>query len=137
VPILSSMLTCTAAVVAIAFGVRYFVATQFLPYHAVIAGRSWSEVEPGFKAILLGSFKAVGGGFITFGLILFWLLVPLGAHQPWAGWAILTLTITAVGPVLYVAAKLNRSFPSARVPLIPAAAVFVLGMGGAATALFV
>ena len=135
--ILKLLLDVAAAIVAIAFGIRYLAATQFMPYHAVISGRTWSELEPGIRDILLGSFKTIGGGFITFGLILLWLLVPLSEHRPWAGWAVLTLTISAVAPVLYVATNLNRSFPSAGVPIIPAAAVFVLGMGSAASALFV
>ena len=136
VPAIPSLLASLAAIISLAFGFRYLFATQFMPYHAAICGRTWPEVEPGLQAILLGSFKVIGGSFIAFGLTLLWLLVPLGGHQPWAAWAVLTLTIAAVAPILYVTVNLKRRWPSARVPVIPAVVILGLGIGSASAAFF-
>jgi hypothetical protein len=118
------------------FGFRYFAAKQFMPHHEVVAGRSWAQIEPGVQAIILGAFKIVGGGFVTYGLTLLWLLIPLSAKQPWAAWAVLTVTLTAVPPVLYVTATVRRLAPSARTPIIPAAIVLALAVSGASVSLF-
>lgn len=136
VPAIALLLASLAAFISLAFGFRYLLATQFMPYHAAISGRAWPEVEPGLQAILLGSFKVIGGSFITFGLMLLWLLVPLGGNQPWAAWAVLTLTIAAVAPILHVTVNLRRRWPSARVPVIPAVVVLVLGIASASAAFF-
>lgn len=41
---LQSALLGVAGVIAILFGFRYALAREFMPYHATVAGRSWSEL---------------------------------------------------------------------------------------------
>src|SRR5436853_1063351 len=72
----------------------------------------------------------------AYGLSLLWLLVPLSAKQPWTAWAVLTVTLTALLPVLYVTASVRRLAPSARTPIIPAAIVLALAVSGASVSLF-
>ena len=108
-----------AGLISVFFGLRYFRAKEFMPYHAVVAGRSWREMEPGLQAIILGMLKIIGGGFTSYGLALFWMLVPLGQGQRWAGWAVLTLTVAALVPTLYVTIALRRvARVAASLPLV-------------------
>ena len=121
-------LVVIAALVSIAFGVRYFLATQFMPYHAVVAGRSWSELEPGIQTVIRGFSKIAAAGFLCFGMSLLWLLIPLSSRTAWAPWALLSVTVAEVAPTLYVTLWLRRYAPSARTPVLPAAAVLAIGV---------
>jgi hypothetical protein len=125
-----------AALISIFFGIRYFLAKEFMPYHAVVAGRSWSDLEPGVRTIILGMLRIIGGGFATYGLALLWLLIPLYAKEPWAHWAVLTLTAATILPTLYVTIALRRAAPQARTPVLPAAVVLALALIGAGLSFF-
>jgi len=130
------VLLAIAALLSIVFGIRYFLATEFMPYHAVVAGTSWSELSTGLHTVILGMLKIVGGGLTTYGLALLWLLLPLSRHESWASWAVLTLTMTTVVPTLYVTIWLRRFEPSARTPVVPASIVLALAVVGAGTSFF-
>ena len=134
--VVQSSLLSLAALLSIFFGVRYFFAKEFMPYHAGVAGKSWSQLDAGLQTIILGMLKIVGGGLTTYGLALLWLLLPLGRHEHWAAWAALTLTLTSVAPTLYVTLMLRRFEPSARTPIVPASIVLALAVVGAGVALF-
>lgn len=131
------VLLSVSALIAIFFGVRYFLAKEFMPYHSVVAGKSWPELGPGVQTIILGMLRIIGGGFTTYGVTLLWLLLPLSARQPWAPWAALTITITAILPTLYVTLALRRFAPSARTPILPASVVLALALTGAALSFFI
>lgn len=61
------VLLSLAGLISIAFGVRYFLAREYMPYHAVVAGSSWAELEPGVRTVILGMLKILAGGFIEGG----------------------------------------------------------------------
>ena len=124
-----------AGAVAIAFGLRYMLAREFMGYHATISGRSWGELPVGMQAIILGMYTIMGGGFATYGAALLWLLLPLRDGQPWAALAILTLSVTALVPVVYVTVWLRSVNPEARTPVLPAVVVLVLACAGAGLSL--
>jgi hypothetical protein len=130
------VLVVMAALISLAFGVRYFTSGAYMPYHAVVAGKSWPEVDAGMQAVILGLFKIAAAGFCTYGAGLLWLLVPLRERAAWASWAVLTLTLIEVAPSLYVTLALRRTAPSAPTPVIPAAMVLALGIAGAVLGLF-
>ena len=125
-------LLAIAGLISILFGVRYFFASQFMPYHATVVGKSWTELEPGVRTIILGMLKIIGGGFLAYGLAVLWLLIPLGQKQSWAAWAVLTVSIASVLPSVYVTIWLRRVSPSARTPVVPAVAVLVMALAGSA-----
>jgi hypothetical protein len=125
-----------AALLSILFGLRYFLAREFMPYHAVVAGQSWAELPAGLQTIILGMLRIVAGGLVSYGLALLWLLLPLGRHESWAAWAVLTLTLTSVLPTLYVTLRLRKFAPAARTPVVPAAFVLALALVGAGSSLF-
>ncbi len=120
-----------AALISILFGIRYLVTQQFMPYHAIVAGTSWTELGRGVQVIILGMLRIIGGGLLTYGAALLWLLVPLGAKQLWAAWATITLTAATVLPTLYVTIALRRAAPAARTPVLPAALVLIIAIVGA------
>jgi hypothetical protein len=124
-----------AGVIAIAFGLKYMLAREFMGYHATVAQRSWAELPSGVQAIVLGMYTIMGGGFITFGAALLWLLLPLNEGARWAALAALTLTVTSLVPVVYVTVWLRRLQPQARTPIVPAVVVLVLAVVGAAAPL--
>jgi hypothetical protein len=132
---LQTGLLALAGVIAIAFGIKYMLAREFMAYHATVAGRTWAELQSGVQAIILGMYTIMGGGFITYGATLLWLLVPLSDGQRWAAWAVLTLTITSLVPVLYVTVWLRGIQPDAKTPVLPAAIVIALALVGGALSL--
>ena len=121
-----------AAMLGILFGIRYLRTGQFMPYHAVVCGKSWSDLEPGVQTIILGMLRIVGGGFVAYGLALLWLLVPLSRGEPWAAWAILTVGAAALVPTLYVTVALRKFEPKAKTPVVPAALAVALLLAGVA-----
>jgi len=126
------VLLLLAALLAIYFGVRYLSTQEFMPYHAVVAGKSWSQLEPGVQTIILGMLTIIGGGFISYGCAVLWLFVPLNRGEAWSRWAILTLTAASIVPTLYVTIALRRFAPQAETPVAPAALVLtlmILGLG--------
>jgi len=135
VPNLPLVFLLPAALLSIFFGVRYLRTKEFMPYHAVVAGKSWSELDLGVQTIILGMLKIVGGGLTTYGLALLWLLLPLNRGESWAAWAALTITATAVLPTLYVTIMLRRFQPAAKTPVVPTLIALALALAGVAAAL--
>lgn len=135
-PILQTAFLSVAALASLFFGIRYLFTKEFMPYHAVVAGHAWSELDVGLQTIILGMLRIVGGGLTTYGLALLWLLIPLGQHAPWAAWAVISITVTSVLPTLYVTVWLRRFAPAARTPVVPAVAVFALALLGSVPSFF-
>jgi hypothetical protein len=132
---LSLLLLSLAALISIAFGIRYFVTKQFMPYHSTVAGKSWQELDRGIQTAILGMLKIVGGGLATYGLALLWLLVPLNRGESWAAWAVLTISAATILPTLYVTIWLRRFAPKAKTPVVPTLAVLILVLAGVGAAL--
>ena len=125
------ILLLLAALLALFFGIRYLSTQEFMPYHAVVAGKSWAQLELGVQTIILGMLTIIGGGFISYGCALLWLFVPLSRGEAWSRWAILTMTAASIVPTLYVTIALRRFAPQADTPIVPAALVLALVLIGA------
>jgi hypothetical protein len=115
---------------AILFGVRYMRREAYLPYHAAVAGKSFGDLDLGVQTIILGMLKIVGGGFVTLGVTLLWLCFALHEGVRWAPWAILSVSATALCPMLYVAVRLRAFRPEAQTPVRPTLAMVVLIVAG-------
>ena len=122
-----------AGLLAIAFGVRYLLTREFMPYHAAVLGKPWAALEPRLQAIIIGMLKVAGAGLVGCGCALLWLLLPLQRGESWAAWAALTTFIAVTGPILYVVLWLRQVSPGAKTPVIPTLAAVVLVVIGAAT----
>ena len=123
-----------AAVISILFGIRYFATREFMAYHAVISGKAWAELERGMQTAILGMLRVCAAGFVTYGVLLLWLLLPLKRGEAWAAWAILTSALTMLAPILWVTIWLRRFEPKAKTPVVPSAAVLALVLAGAGLA---
>ena len=121
-----------AALLVVAFGVRYVLTREFMPYHATVLGRPWSQLDARLQTIILGMLKVAGGGLLGYGVALLWLLLPLQRGEAWAAWAALTMSFAALTPILYAVVWLRRIEPSAKTPVIPAVTVLLLVVVGTA-----
>jgi hypothetical protein len=74
-----------------AFGVVYLLRTQFMPYHAVAAGMPWADVPAGFKVVILGLIKAIGG--TTLALAVAWYVVLFVPFRQGKNWAIFAMPL--------------------------------------------
>jgi hypothetical protein len=115
-----------AALLALAFGARYVLTREFMPYHATVLGRPWSQLDRRLQFIILGMLKVAGGGLLGYGVALLWLLLPIQRGEAWASWAALTMSFAALAPILYTVVWLRHVEPSAKTPVIPSLTVFVL-----------
>ncbi len=125
-----------AALVSVFFGIRYLLTREYMPYHAVVTGKAWSQLEPGVQTAIRGMLRIVGGGILAYGLALLWLLLPLNRGEPWAAWAALTISAAILVPTLYVTVMLRRFQPKAKTPIIPTAIVLALVLAGVGTSFF-
>lgn len=126
------LLITLTGLIALAFGVRYVLTKQFMPYHEAVSGKSWGSLEPRLQAIILGMLKVAAGGFLGYGAALLWLLVPLSQGASWAPWAVITISFAALAPILYVVLWLRRIQSTARTPVMPTLAALSLAVVGAA-----
>ena len=124
-----------AALLALTFGTRYVFTREFMPYHATVLGRPWSQLDSRLQTIILGMLKVAGGGLLGYGFALLWLLLPLHRGESWAAWAALTISLAALAPILYTVVWLRRIEPSAKTPVIPTLVVLVLVVVGTAISL--
>lgn len=124
------------ALAVIVFGVRYTRCEAFLPYHSAVAGKSWSELDAGVQQVVLAMLGIIGGGFATLGVTLLWLCFALHQGVRWAPWAILTVSATALIPMLYVAIQLRSFRPDAQTPVRPTLAMMALIVLGVGLSLF-
>ena len=76
-------------VLYLTLGLIYLFRSEFMPYHAVAVGRSWSEVDSEIQILLLALIRALGGATFTaalsMGILLF---IPFRQGIRWARWAI-------------------------------------------------
>jgi hypothetical protein len=75
------------SIVLIAFGLRYVLSSQILPYHLQVIGRGWNDLEPRLQMMLLELLKVGGIGQLSTGIALGILtLIPFRRGQRWAYW---------------------------------------------------
>jgi hypothetical protein len=132
---LSSIPILLAALVLIAFGVRYLFTRQFMGYHAAVTGKSWPDIDLRMQIAILGMLRICGAGFLTYGIVLLWLLLPLSRGESWAAWATLSSAVIMLVPILYITIWLRRFEPKARTPVLAPLVVLLLVLAGAGAAL--
>lgn len=132
---LSLLLVVLAATLCVGAGVRYMAADQFMPYHAVVSGKAWSELEPGLRTIILGMLRILAGGFLSCGIALAFLLLPLRRGDRWAPWAVALIGGAVWVPTLLVTFMLRDAAPSAQPPIALTALILGLVLLAATSAL--
>jgi hypothetical protein len=67
---------------------------RFLPFHEKAAGKSWDDVEPGLRWIILALMRVSGLGFLVVALqLLIFPLVNLFRHDPWLQYGIPVISL--------------------------------------------
>ena len=56
------------AFISLVFGAIYLTRSEFMPYHSLALGKSWSGVEPETQTLILALMRVAGSGFIASGL---------------------------------------------------------------------
>jgi hypothetical protein len=102
-----------------------------MPYHEAVSGKPWGSLEPRLQAIILGMLKVAGGGLLGYGAAILWLLVPLSQDASWGPWAIITVSIATIAPILYVVLWLRRIESTAKTPVVPTIIGLALAVVGA------
>jgi len=84
-------------------GVRYIVATAFMPYHSAVIAAPWDSLGPGHQTLILGLLKGFGAGSFCVGLaIILMTLIPFRSGRSWARWAIPAVAATYTAALVYV-----------------------------------
>jgi hypothetical protein len=100
--------------------------SEFMSYHAVVAGQGWSSLTPGLQVIITGMLRILAGGFLGCGLALAFLAMPLWRGERWAAWASLFVGLAVWMPTLTVTFMLKSAAPAAQPPTLPTIAVLAL-----------
>lgn len=56
---LALAMVIVVALGGVLFGVRYMRRETYLPYHAIVVGKPFNELDPGVQAIILGMLKSL------------------------------------------------------------------------------
>ena len=126
---LAIALILLVSVTSVAFGFRYLLAREYMPYHAQVSQSSWVELPKRLQAVILGMLKVVAAGLFAFGIALGWLTLPLSRGESWATWAtwaILSVVLVNGFITVYVTVTLRRIEPTAKTPVAAVATSVVL-----------
>ena len=78
-------LNVLVSIALIAFGLRYVLSSQIMPYHLQVIGRSWNDLDPRLQMMLLGLLRLGGIAQLSTGVALGILtLIPFRRGQRWA-----------------------------------------------------
>ncbi len=102
------------ALLMIAFGgTLYLSRTQFMSYHAVALGKSWTDIDQPLQTLFLAGLKAGGGANLAIALAIGILLfIPFRQGLFWARWAIPVVGLASQMPVLYATLSVTLNTPA-------------------------
>lgn len=110
--LISSICYGLVALISILFGSIYLLKNQFMPYHRLAVGYSWSELEPNVRILIIALMRATGGGFLATGLAIFILLmIPLRSGNIWASYAIGAIAVCNSIGTLYATLLVKTKTP--------------------------
>ena len=125
---LAIVLILLVSATSVAFGLRYLLTKEYMPYHAQVSQSSWAEIPTRLQAVILGMLKVVAAGLIALGIALGWLTLPLSRGESWATWAILSVVLVNGLITIYVTVTLRKVEPTAKTPVAAAATSVALVM---------
>lgn len=91
-------------------GMAYLTSTSFMSYHGEAISLTWSQVDNGYRFVILGLMRGVGGGLVAVSAAIIFLQYKfLSGKLPWIPSLILVIGIILFGAVLYamLTVKLN------------------------------
>jgi hypothetical protein len=114
----------------IIFGLIYLFRPEFMPYHAVAVGQSWSELDASFQILILAMMRVVGGGFLAtacaIGILLF---KPFRQGIRWTYWATPVIGLISGLSSLYATIYVARNTPASPPWMAAALGVILLVVG--------
>ena len=125
---LAIVLILLVSATSVAFGLRYLLTKEYMPYHAQVSQSSWAEIPTRLQAVILGMLKVVAAGLIALGIAVGWLTLPLSRGESWATWAILSVVLVNGLITIYVTVTLRKIEPTAKTPVAAAATSVALVM---------
>ena len=121
----------SAALLLVGFGFLYLWRREFMPFHAIAVDMPWSDVPPGFQAIILALMKALGGAHIVLALAVCAIL--FGPFRQGVRWALLIIPLIGFASIVvtsyamfYLAAHTSAT-PPFWAPML-GAALTVIGL---------
>ncbi len=91
-------------------GFAYMAKASFMSYHGVAVSHTWIEVDRGFRFLILGLMRGVGGGLIAVSIAIMFLQFKFTSGRlTWIPLLILVVGLVLFGAVLYamLIVKLN------------------------------
>ena len=86
-------------------GLRYLLAVEYMPYHALAVGAPWDDLAPLHQTLILGLLRGFGAGALAVGLAVLGLVVgPLRAGVSWARPIAAGVALLYTGSLVYVTA---------------------------------
>lgn len=118
------------ALVLIAFGIRYSVASEFMSYHEAGMQRSWQALLPHEQGVMLAALRGGGGGFLFAGTTILVLLgIPFRRGHAWV-YKVLPLLVALAGATTLHTALMLTLLTPASAPWPAALATIVLAGTG-------
>jgi ABC-type Fe3+ transport system permease subunit len=95
------------------FGAVYLLSPQFMPYHGVMLGRSWAEIDPALQVLILAMMRVIGSAQIIGALVALTLLViPWRRGESWARWTVFLSALGVAGYIVAVGLYVTAHTPS-------------------------
>jgi hypothetical protein len=104
------------ALMSLAFGLRYYSRTDFMPYQAKAVGHGVADLSPEPRTVILAMLKVIGGCSFGFGIASLGLCVALWQSCQAANWALALGSVAVIGPALIAASRVNRLGPEIGAP---------------------
>ena len=118
------------AAIALVFAMMYLIRPKFMPYHSAAVGLAWTEVDEGFRILIIALLRVAGGGFLAASsATIFLLLIPFRSGELWANWALLAVGLASAVPTLIATILVKLKTPASP-PWIAAVIAIVLLIAG-------
>ncbi len=103
-------LYCLVGALLMSGGLRYVLASEYMPYHEEATRIPWGDLSAAFQGTFLGFMKVQGAGSFSMGLTVV-LLTLLGLRQgvTWSFWALPLVAITYLGLAAYSTFVMNAT----------------------------
>jgi hypothetical protein len=115
-------------------GVRYLSATELMPYHLDVVGKTWFQIRTADQQLLLGLLKGFGSGSLAIGVTLACLVVRMrSTNDMW------THAIAASTALAYSAAIVYTTHVALladATPIVISRIVFVLAVSASCGSIF-
>ena len=119
-----------AVIVAFVFSAMYLLRSKFMPYHGDAVELKWEEVDSKHQVLILALMRAAGGGWLSAGISMIFLLVfPFRSGESWSLFALPFVGLSTAAATLYAAMFVKRNSPANPPVGLVGASILVLLLG--------